>query len=117
MRGGVTTGQVTSNRMLWAFMTPATMAFLRGTPPPPASPFPRVSMALAAETIHYLLTHAGPPGLSTADLADATGMSANQVGTAMRRLRREVRSYSTGLQEGPAMGRRSRWTLRRGVSG
>lgn len=81
-------------------------------PAPPARAFPRVSMALAAETIHYLLTDAGPAGLSTADLADATGMSANQVGTAMRRLRREVRAYSTGLQEGPAMGRRSRWTLR-----
>lgn len=113
VRGGVTTEQVTSNRMLWAFMTPATMAFLRGTPPPPASPFPRVSVALAAETIHYLLTQAGPPGLSTADLAEVTGMSLNQVGNAIsRHLRGKVRTYSTGIQQGLSMGRRSRWTLR-----
>lgn len=81
--------------------------------PPPVSPFPRVSMALAAETIHYLLTQAGPQGLSTADLADVTGMSACQVGNAIsRRLRGQVRSYSTGIQQGLSMGRRSRWTLR-----
>lgn len=96
-------------------MTPAAIAFLRGTPSPapPARPFPPVATALAAETIHYLLTQAGPQGLSTADLADVTGMSACQVGNAItRRLRAKVRTFSTGIQQGLAMGRRSRWTLR-----
>lgn len=108
-------GQVTSHRMCWAFTTPAAIAFLRGTPPP-ARPFPPVSMALAAETIHYLLTQAGPQGLSTADLSDGTGMSACQVGNAIsRRLRGRVRTYSTGIQQGVSMGRRARWTLRANI--
>lgn len=74
-----------------------------------ASPIPA---PLATETIRYLLTVAGAPGMTRDALVLATGMTIKQVGVATRRMRTELHAIGVGF----GARRTVRWSLVRAAT-
>lgn len=74
-----------------------------------ASPIPA---PLATDTIRYLLTMAGAPGMTRDEIVRATGMTIKQVSVATRRMRAELHAIGVGF----GALRTVRWSLVRAAT-